>query len=267
MSRGLYLFCLARSGALPPFEGRRIDGLGAMVLHAYRDVAAVLSEVLPEDIRGMNGDAGPEESARILRRALRHEEVVEEAMRFSGVLPVRLGTVFSCWETLERILRVHHDRVSRFLDQAACYEEWAVKAFLDRGRAKAVLWADRLAQGERDLAALSPGLRYLQEQRLRKGVEAEITRFMLEACRQTEERLCGYAEDCRRRDLLRPESCGNREMLMNWAFWVPREKADAFRTCLDEASSLQADGALVLEYSGPWPPYSFSPRLETEAAP
>lgn len=267
MSRGLYLFCLARSGLLPSFEGRVIDGLGPMTLRSYRDIAAVLSEVSLEDVIGTDGETGLQDPVRTWRRALQHEEVVEKVMCSSSVLPARLDTVFSSWESLERVLRADHETISRFLDRAAGCDEWAVKAFLDRARAKEALFAGKLAQEEHDLAASSPGLRYLQVQRLRKGLGNEASQKMREACLQAEVRLRGHAKDFRRRDVLCPEACGEREMIMNWAFWVPRKNTDAFRECLEDVCGLQAGGGLVLECTGPWPPYSFSPCLEKEAAP
>lgn len=267
MSSGLYLFCLARSGLLPSFEGRVVEGLGPMTIRSYRDIAAVLSEVSLEEVGGAEGETELEESVRTCRRALRHEEVVEQVMGSSGVLPARLGAIFSSWENLEKVLRVHHATISRFLDLAADCEEWAVKAFLDRARAKEALWADKLAQEEPNLAASSPGLRYLQVQRLRKGLGNETSQKMHEACLQVEARLRGHAKDFRQRALLGPEACGEREMLVNWAFWVPRKNTGAFRECLEDARGLHAGGGLVLECTGPWPPYSFSPCLEMEAAP
>jgi hypothetical protein len=266
MASGLYLFCLTRLEGLPPFEGRMIDGLGPMTLRVYQDIVAVLSEISLEDAGSESGEPTSEETARTLQRILRHEAVVEETMRASGVLPARLGTVFSRWESLERVLRTHHDTISRFLDQAADCEEWAIKAFLDRPKANESLLTDKLAQAERRLAALSPGMRYLQEQRLRKELGNEATQKMRMLCRQAEERLCGHATDYRRRDLLRPEACGAREMLMNLAFWVPRKNTQAFKACLGAVKGLQTDGALAMECTGPWPPYSFSPCLEMEAA-
>jgi hypothetical protein len=265
MASGLYLFCLTRLAGASPVAGRPVAGLGAVTLRSYREIVAVLCEVSLEALGGAGEETEPEAADRTLRRALGHEAVVEGVMGSAGVLPARLGTVFSGWESLERVLRAHYATILRFLDQAGACEEWAVKGFWDRDRANAALLAEQLASQAAGLAALPPGRRYLQEQRLRRGLENAVSQKMQEVRRQVTERLGGQAADCRRRELLRPQACGDREMFLNLAFWVPRENSPRFKACLDALKGLWPAGALVVEGTGPWPPYSFTPCLGGEA--
>jgi len=52
------------------------------------------------------------------------------------------------------------------------------------------------------------------------------------------------------------------EMVLNWAFWTAREDADDFRARVDRANEQNDQQGLLLQLSGPWPPYSFLPNLD-----
>jgi hypothetical protein len=54
------------------------------------------------------------------------------------------------------------------------------------------------------------------------------------------------------------------EMVLNWAFWTAREDADDFRARVDRANEQNDRQGLLLQLSGPWPPYSFLPSLDME---
>ncbi|MFU2207284.1 GvpL/GvpF family gas vesicle protein [Solidesulfovibrio sp. C21] len=263
MANVVYLFCLTRLGGLGSFAGTMAEGLGPVAICPYRDIAAVVSEVSLATLGGEN-DGTAEASARTLRQAMGHEAVVEGVMRTAGVLPTRLGTVFSSWDALEQVLRTAYATILSFLEKAGAAEEWAVKVYWDRTKGTEALWAETSARQEAYLTALPPGKRYLEEQRLRKGLGREASRKMQQYGREIEECLEGVTADCRRRELQSSPAGEGRAMLLNLACWVPKENGQRFRDCLETVKGAWGKGALIVEDSGPWPPYSFAPCLETE---
>ncbi len=70
------------------------------------------------------------------------------------------------------------------------------------------------------------------------------------------------AADFRRLRSLSQETSGReREMVFNWAFLVGQRDRETFRSQVEKLRAEQASKGLVLELSGPWPPYSFCPSL------
>jgi hypothetical protein len=265
MPKAIYLFCFARSSLLPTIEGTGLDDQNPLFLQRFLDIAAVASTVCPGEFCGPSAETRMQDLSWVGPRACRHEEVVEQAMRHSPVLPARFGTIFSSLENLEKRLREHHGAISEFLDQVVDKEEWAVKGLLDRAKAKEELLSFFLAREARRLASLSPGMRYFQEQRILAGVEKELNGWLKEVCKEMANDLDHCAQNfCERRVLSRGATRENRDMLWNWAFLVPRSMVGEFRARIDRANADHAQRGLVFELSGPWPPYSFSPSLETE---
>ena len=266
MSPGLYLFCLTRLGRLPALlQAKGLDGQSPLEVAGYQDLAAVLSPVGLEDFCGPEAEARLQDLAWIGPRVIRHQEVVAEVMRHAPVLPTRFGTIFSSRQNLTEVLRRHHDTVAGFLDRITDQEEWAVKGMLDRAGAKAKLFSLKLAEEGDRLAALSPGRRYFQEQRLRAECDQELQYWLKDVCQELWSNLKDYAADVRERRLLsREASGGDQDMVWNWALMVPQAAVPAFLARVRDAGAQYADRGLSLDCTGPWPPYSFTPALDLE---
>lgn len=261
----IYLYCLARPDLSQAIDGTGVDGKSPLFLHRFQDITAVLSTVPLAEFSGPAAEERLQDLAWVGPRACRHEEVVEQATRHSPLLPARFGTIFSSLEGLEKLLKTHHDTILRFLDQVADKEEWSVKGLLDKTKVKEELFSANRAEEAERLASLSPGMRYFQEQQIRSRVEKELNGWLKEVCQGVAIDLGCHAPDfCQRKVLSRDATGLDRDMVLNWAFLVPRKAAADFRARIEQANADHARQGLVFQFSGPWPPYSFCPSLETE---
>lgn len=263
MSRVLYLYCLARPRLLPLPDDTGLDG-GPLFLHTWREVAAVVSWIDPEEFLGPAAEAKSRDLSWIAPRALKHEAVIEGVMGHSPVLPLPYGTLFSSTEKLEERLKGHDSAISGFLDHVAGKEEWAVRGMLDRERARAGFQAAALTEAPPELPHLAPGRRYLIERGLRAAGEGQVNDWLQGICR----RLAADLHPCARafaarKAVHRPPGEG-REVLFNWAFLVPREDREEFQARVIRAHSEHSPRGAAFLSSGPWPPYSFSPLLDQD---
>lgn len=265
----LYLFCFARSDLVGELQGSGVDGRHPLsVLRRFPDVCAVVSEVALEDFCGPAAELQMQQLAWVGPRAFRHEEVVEEVMRHSPVLPVRFGTLFSSQKSLTEFLDTHRQTISQFFERVADQEEWSVKGLLDRKQAGQALISARLAAQQEQLATLPPGTRYFQEQRIQSAAEKELSLWLNETCQQVASDLRKQASDFRECQVVprEPPESGI-EVVLNWAFLLPRGASAAFRLRIDQVNQNHATRGLVFELSGPWPPYRFVPPLSMGTAP
>jgi hypothetical protein len=266
MPQGLYLFCLARLSRLPSLlKAKGLDGQSPLEVAGYQDLAAVLSPVPLEDFCGPDAEARLQDLTWIGPRVIRHQEVVAEVMLHSPVLPARFGTIFSTPQSLTEVLKRHHDTVAGFLTRITDQEEWAVKGMLDQAGAKAKLFSLKLTKDGDRLGALSPGMRYFQEQRLRAECDQELQLWLKDVCRELWASLREYAADVRERRLLSREASGSdQDMVWNWAFMVPHTAVPAFLVRVRDAGAQYTPRGLTIDCTGPWPPYSFTPALDLE---
>ena len=265
MENALYLYCLARADLLPVIEGIGVDGQNPLSLQNIFDIAAVLSMVSLDEFSGPSAESRMKELSWIGLRSWRHEEAVEKVMRHSPVLPARFGTIFSSLQRLETFVKKHHGAISNFLGKVADKDEWAVKGMLDKVKAREELFSDALAGKKGGLSA-SPGMRYIQEQRIRADIERGLNSWLKEACGDIAESLNRCASDfCERPVISQKNPENNKDIIMNWAFLVPRDAATDFHDRIHQANADRTRCGLSFECTGPWPPYSFSPCLEMES--
>jgi len=258
----IYLFCLALPQVELELEGGGLDDGNPLLCWQFKDVVAIVSKVGMEEFCGPEAKARMQDLAWVGPRACRHEAVVEEAMRFSPVLPARFATLFSSLESLEEFLEKNYASIRRFLDRVAGRDEWAVKGMLDGKKAKEAIFSASLARQKQDLSCLSPGMRYLREQRVLAGLEEELNRWLEETCQEVMEDLRRVEATFERRPVL-PLSAEreDKEMVLNCAFLVPRSVVENFRRRIQKVNGSHAERGLIFESSGPWPPYSFSASL------
>jgi Gas vesicle synthesis protein GvpL/GvpF len=267
MPQGLYLYCLARLSRLPPLPllGPGVDGRNSLAVATYQDLAAVWSPVPVEDFCGPEAEARLQDLTWIAPRVIRHQEVVAGVMRHSPVLPVRFGTIFASLANLEKVLQRHSNIIAGFLERLTDQEEWAVKGMLDRPGAKAELFSLKLALEAENLAALSPGKRYFEEQRLRAAGDQKLQQWLQEVCRKLWADLRDYAAEVQERRLLSRETTGSdQDMVWNWALLVPKQSLGGFQAVIQNVNAQYAQRGLRLDVTGPWPPYSFCPALDME---
>ena len=267
MPQGLYLYCLARLSRLPPLPlmGPGVDGRNSLAVATYQDLAAVWSPVPVEDFCGPEAEERLQDLTWIGPRVIRHQEVVAGVMRHSPVLPVRFGTIFASLANLEKVLQRHSNIIAGFLERLADQEEWAVKGMLDRPGAKAELFSLKLALEAENLATLSPGKRYFEEQRLRAAGDQELQQWLQEVCRKLWADLRDYTAEVQERRRLSRETTGSdQDMVWNWALLVPKQSLDGFQAVIQNVNAQYAHRGLRLEVTGPWPPYSFCPALDME---
>jgi len=230
------------------------------------EVAAVLSLVSQAEFCGPAGEKNLSDLDWLAPRARQHQAVLEQVMRRGSVWPARFGTLFSSLSSLGDFVRKHEVAIARFLERANGHEEWAVKGFLDQERAEAEL-SVRL-RAPIDLSPVSPGLAYMQEQRLRIKVKQELEDQLAVGCNGLLNELNPLASEvCQRRILSRETTGTEGEMVVNWAFLLPRPAGDDFRAQIERANGEENLRGLAFELSGPWPPYSFCPALEPESSP
>jgi hypothetical protein len=261
-ANGVYLYCLARAGLLKNLAGPSLDGQESLEILSHRGIVAVWSRVPLDEFCGGEASQRMQDLTWIASRACRHEQVVEQVMGQSPVLPARFGTIFSSRGKLEEILRLHHEIIVPFLDRVSGREEWALKGMINQSTAKEAFYRMSLGSEADRLAELTPGRRYFQEQQLRAEADRELHRWLREVCREVAQDLKGLAQEMRGRQLRTEAGAGDgQELVLNWALLVSREAVAGLKAYLHSAEARFSSRGLSLSYSGPWPPYSFTPPL------
>lgn len=208
--------------------------------HAHAGITALVSEVPREhfDETALSARLEDVEDLGALARA--HEAVLQAALAAGAVLPFRLCTIYSSPERLEAMLEREREALTAALDRVSGMHEWGVKAFLRKPDPAAVPAAS--------------GAEYLDRMRARRDAADAGDTVVAEIHARLTERAAAAA-------LGRPHdrrlSGRDAEMVLNAAYLVPEEGANAFRDFVGELSHRHGGDGVELELTGPWPAHHF----------
>lgn len=230
-----------------PVELVRDGGLAAIASRV--DLAEFGEQALAERARELDW---------VAPRALAHEEVLERALKGGrSLLPFRFGTIYLDTEQVGALLRERSEELSRGLERVRDRLELGVRGALDPARAEAALLESdpNLAPLAAELAGSSSGAAYMRRKQLERELASAVGRLAAALAAEAHERLAAVAADARsnqpreREDELMP--------ILNGAYLVERDGRQAFEAEVELVAAEYADEGLVLEPTGPWPPYNF----------
>ncbi|MGD0140395.1 MAG: GvpL/GvpF family gas vesicle protein [Tepidisphaeraceae bacterium] len=219
---------------------------------------AVLAEYDADGFVGETGRRNLADPQKVAALALAHAQQVEQLFRQTAVLPVALGSLFSSTGPVEQLLRRNRDAIVQFLDRVAAHQEWAVKAAVDAKTAKGRFIERAVATAEID-PQMPAGARYFREQAIRRQAAGQFQSVLHQRCQQLRQPLSVWCADVVERPIL-PRN-DRRQTVASWSLLVCDGLQGEISARIAAMESELADADIALELSGPWPPWSFVPRL------
>jgi gas vesicle protein GvpL/GvpF len=256
---GTYVYCVVASERKPNLRGvpRGLSGAGPVRLldlpAARRQSSGrwlVVADVPLERYGEKPINAGLSNLNWVSRAAISHEGVVEGFTGATGLLPMKLFTIFASDERALEYIHAERRRIDSALARVLHHEEWGVRVALT-GRRMSAGSGDK----GRSRTPLS-GSGYLEHKKLQRDVAVELAQHAKEIAADLYDLLAKHSTIARRRSVTELPSSGG-ALLLDAVFLVKRARAAIFRKAVErQARGLKSDGYAV-SLSGPWPPYSF----------
>lgn len=240
-----YLYAVCRG--LDPTALGTVSGLGEqpVELVEHQDLTAVVSTVDLDEF-GEEALARNLEDLAWLERTVRvHDAVVHAAATVAPTAPMRLATICFDDDRVRARLREWYVALTHALDRVEGRAEWSVK----------VLSPPRV----REPAGSRPtsGAEYLRRKREQTEQRATGDAAAMEVARAIHAGLQEWSAASRQLAPQDPRLTGHEgTMVLNAAYLVPQEAADAFEARVQELGAMHPE--VVVDVRGPWPPYSFA---------
>ncbi len=235
---GKYLYGFA----LADFEpGAELLGLAGARVHAlrYQDIAALVSD-------------HPVEKLSLLRRNLEpHHRVVREASLQTTLIPASFGHISEGDQEIQELLRANYPGIRQELERLEGKAEMGVKLLWDVDNIfDFFVGSDQELRNRRD--------RVFGKSRVTLEDKLELGAFFDKRLKQERERLGNQLLDALRTLTIeaRVNPPADEKVVLNGALLVERAKEKEFEEALYRAANL-FDSNYALDFSGPWPPYSF----------
>lgn len=188
-----------------------------------------------------------------LERTARGHEAVQQAVLARTVLvPLRLCTIYHDIDRIRAALEQNAGVLARNLSALAGAKEWGVKLFLDSASVRGA--------GPAGAADRKPdsGTSYLAARQLERDRSVLVDERCQQCAEEIREVVGGLATDERINPVQRREAHGREaEMILNAAYLVADERVAQLRETVSDLQREWTDQGLLVELTGPWPPYNF----------
>ncbi len=261
MAAALYVFGLAKTAMVRAWDGGIYAEDTPLMLHAFGEISAITATVNIEDFSGPSAEEKFKDTEWLTARLLQHNDIIVQAMRHSPLLPMPFATLFVSPETLEQQIARNSDCILEYFKKVDKCQEWAVKILLVRDKAYEYLYHKNLLAIADMMQELPPGARYLKEKQLQSLTKSEVLVFIEASCQDIVQKLNDYAIEGRKRAISSDADYDGKELIVNLAFLLDDDDVAAFIQQVQHVDASSSSYGLHLTLSGPWPTYSFCPRL------
>ncbi len=246
------------SGAAPNEVSEPVETVASGAL------VAVVRPVPLVDFSAEGLSARAEDPVWIETMALRHNAVLERIHQTRAILPAKFGCVYTSAGDIQMALDEERESLLSRLDWVDDCDEWGVRLYGDVAtlRRRADSETESVRGLREEMASASRGRAYFLQRKLADELAGALDHLLVALTTEAYERFARHAkagEISRRITSSRITPDEQSAELMRAAFLVPRVSAEAFIADLNGFSESQPD--LWLEYSGPWPPYSFATEI------
>lgn len=186
-----------------------------------------------------------------------HHHVIAVIARRTPVIPMRLGTVYRHESGVEALLAKGHEGFAGALERVTAKTEWGVKVYLAQPQAPDAPRQAAAAGPRGRPGAAGSGTAYLLRRRQQLSAEQDMRRTAAASAETIHEALTSLASAAQLRAPQGAQLSGRSDqMILNAAYLVPDERVSDFILAADSLAARHP--AVVVERTGPWPPYSFA---------
>jgi len=216
--------------SVSPLRGVRTAGLIGLIEPVEQDLLRRIQE---------GGD-----QQWLAHRLASHHEHVMALHEHCDVFPMQFATVLADADAVLNAMNAHSAAIHAFLEQVHSREEWSLKV-----RVRSVSAAP--------VASNAGGAAYLRELKRASDERDAFERQRLDAAQALVQPLLDRASD--HRFLVPSRPIDEETVLLNVAVLVSRAEREWWTSLAQ--SSTHTEQGLELTLTGPWPAYSFRPRI------
>ncbi len=258
-----YQYAFARPGCAVRGIGPGVDPRFEVEVVCDGPIAALASRVGLDrfDVKKLQGET-VEDIDWLNQVAVRHHEIVRRAAESSPVLPLRLGTIFRSRASLLAAAARARKTVAHFLHALGGRREWAVKLYLEKPSVQETAGREGSPPSSGAPRA-GAGAEYMKHKKAQLQHRRELRAGLKEEIQIVEHQLKTGTDGCRQVRLLPASLTGrSEEMLFNAAFLLGAPQVKTWLATVGRVRDSVRRKGLLLEVTGPSPPYHFCPTPE-----
>jgi len=197
--------------------------------------------------------------AWIDEKARRHTFIVELLHERYDLIPFRFWTIYKDGQTIDALLREHYNDFKQLLSRVKGKTEWSIKVYCQEQKFLKNYKQEQDTSVRAVLDETGQGKSYLMKKKMEKNMQSDLRNRMLKeldfVIDTLKKRFPDYfVGECYDSDSAKDAG----KMLYNCSVLAPRGDVAAVVETTRELNGAVNREGLIIELSGPWPPYSFT---------
>lgn len=259
---GFYVYCIRpKLAGIYPTKAKGVEFAKSIKVFPFKDIEAVIGETDPSKFdlelikeKLLSDTKWAEENIR------RHHEVIDWAFQTSVVIPMKFGMVYKSEKSLLASLAKYYRRFKNLISRLQNKKEWGVKAYLDHKKFIEGLKKKNkeIQKLEKRRSSVQEGMKWYIERKIDEIIVDESEGEIEKELQHFVENLEKHAEKVRLNEALSKDiQEPAREIIMNAACLVKNDALQSFKDLFQELAKEAMPKGVILELTGPWPPYNF----------
>jgi hypothetical protein len=189
-----------------------------------------------------------------------HENVIDTLMQETTVIPLKFGTILKDEKSALKMLENDEEKFKSLLAKFSGKVEWGLKVYADKQSLRRyIIHSDQKFMNLEDKQKKSSrGIAYLLGRKMEEEIENHVIDQFTQVAEEIFQACAKDASEAKLNDTLPQKVTGKKkEMILNAAYLIEREKGDHLQQRGQSFRDKYAFMELDLEFSGPWPPYNF----------
>ncbi|ADL11627.1 GvpL/GvpF family gas vesicle protein [Acetohalobium arabaticum] len=261
MEKGFYLYCVLNSTEELDINILGIDNKHEPYIISCQEVGILVSEVMLSEFGQQELAEKVQDLAWLQRKAKRHEQVIEEVMSKTSVIPLTFGVIFKKEIRLKEAISQSLPEIKETFEVINGCEEWGLKLYCDFLQLR-----DSMSKISPEVKEIESRLEKSQgasmeflEQRLEQELDNKVKKEAFRIADEIYEELSTIAVQDQLNKIEDLEIDGfSKPMLLNSVYLIGKDRSSDLLIKLKELEVNYSDLGFYFYYSGPWPPYNFS---------
>jgi len=253
----VYFYCVTKT------KPNRVnfENMGAKVYSVYSEgIYAIVRKVsfdefseerLKEKLSDMNW---------IEQKVLEHENMIEEIMHHTAVIPFKFPTIFHTEENVRNLLRRQGIEFKKMITHLEGKEEWGLKIYCDLERVRAAIERENetIKQKEQQIKSAHIGKAYFLKKQKEEFIKDIVNEKISQLTQEAFGRLKNLSLNAKINKLLPEEVTGKMEkMVLNAVYLINKRRIKECYPILEYLKRRYANQGFIFDFKGPWPPYNF----------
>jgi hypothetical protein len=258
VSKGFYIYAIARAGHPQPAEVEAVDGSAHVDVVADDELAAFVTQVELEDFSQEVIDARAKDVEWLGSIGYRHQSVMAALMHGGTVIPLRAFTLFGSDAAVRAMLRERRAAFLATLARLDGKQEWTLRVEFEPSRWSEALVArvDSLRELVTQIEAAPAGRAFL----LRKKLDEERKRASREAEQQVVAEIESAVIDALVCDTVAESRTQRAGAFPQINVLIERDEDARLQELRAALEARYGGEGVSVVVTGPWPPYSFAKR-------